>query len=147
VDVRKVARDELARFPELADWNFAFSRAKTQLGLCRFQRKTIYISAALLPHMPDKQVLDTIRHEIAHALAYVHDGHTGHGEPWQQWCSITGASPNRTARLESRPEYRYAAVLDGRVLKRYHRKPRHNLAACIVNGDRSTLGRIKLVKL
>jgi predicted SprT family Zn-dependent metalloprotease len=82
-------------------YTFAFERGCRRLGLCRFPTATtpgqILLNAAYVEASDRESVEDTIRHEIAHALAYRNCGHTGHGKPWQEACTITGARPERLA--------------------------------------------------
>lgn len=82
----------------LHDWDFAFNgRCKRILGRCFFFKQKIELSSAYVLLNTDEEVLDTIRHEIAHALAFLHDKEHGHGRKWREWCIKTGANPSRTA--------------------------------------------------
>jgi predicted SprT family Zn-dependent metalloprotease len=68
-------------------------------------------------------VLDTILHEIAHALA----GHkAGHGPAWKAKCAQIGAKPKRCFGREIKmPDGRWRAVCGGcRKLFSQHRKPK-----------------------
>ena len=63
-------------------WTFQWDSAKRRAGACKYSRKTITISrhyvALNLSERPD-DVIDTILHEIAHALA---GWSAGHGPKW-----------------------------------------------------------------
>lgn len=61
-------------------WKFAFDRAKTRYGCCKYSKKTITLSKVLVPHMEEKDVIDTILHEIAHAIV---GAEHGHDEVWR----------------------------------------------------------------
>jgi predicted SprT family Zn-dependent metalloprotease len=52
----------------------------------------------------DEEVLDTIKHEVAHAIA----GYSAkHGPIWQRIAIALGASPKPTTRLSYTHEYKY----------------------------------------
>lgn len=76
-------------------WRFKFDHAKRRAGCCRYRRKMITLSrhyvAMNLATRPD-DVLDTILHEIAHALA---GPRAGHGPEWKAICVQIGARPER----------------------------------------------------
>jgi hypothetical protein len=55
----------------------------------------ISLSRAFVEGNERAVVEDTIRHEVAHALAWEHDRETGHGAAWAKWCEVTGAEPRR----------------------------------------------------
>jgi predicted SprT family Zn-dependent metalloprotease len=74
----------------LTGWRFEFNRSKHALGTCHYQRKTIYLSRPLTEVNSYDETVDTILHEIAHALA----GFTaGHGPQWKTVAARIGASP------------------------------------------------------
>ena len=59
-------------------WRFKFDRARLRAGQCRYRSKTITLSkhyVALNVTTRPEEVLDTILHEIAHALAGGRHGH------------------------------------------------------------------------
>src|SRR6516162_3752943 len=80
----------------LADWDFAFNRRKRRLGQCVFPTKDrpgrIELSVHWVELAPPEDLEDTIRHEIAHALA---GPLAMHGPVWIAMCKVTGARPNR----------------------------------------------------
>lgn len=71
----------------LEEWKFVWSRAVRQFGLCDRRKQTIRLSRTLTELSPKSEVLDTIRHEIAHALAGPRDGHN---QRWKQECAKVG---------------------------------------------------------
>src|SRR5262245_25959867 len=95
---RLAATRERARFLMdlygLKDWTFGFDRRKKRLGVCHFptwgRPGRIQLSAHFVLLNPPEVVEDTIRHEIAHALA---GPEAGHGPVWKLWCLTLGAKP------------------------------------------------------
>jgi predicted SprT family Zn-dependent metalloprotease len=73
-------------------WRGAFDSAKRRCGLCCYHSRTIYLSRPYVTLNDEALVLDTIRHEIAHALA---GGFAGHGRVWQLQAIACGAKPQR----------------------------------------------------
>lgn len=63
----------------LQDWKIAWTRAKKTHGLCCYSIKTLKFSAVAFAHIPEEEVVQTILHEIAHALA---GSVAGHGPAW-----------------------------------------------------------------
>ena len=82
-------------------WKFEHHNAKRQYGLCHYGKRTIFLSKHLLPLMTEQAVIDTMLHEIAHAL--VGGGH-GHGPVWRNKCLEIGAKPNRTSCMTKKLE-------------------------------------------
>ena len=76
-------------------WTFGWDYCKTSFGMTRYTKLQITLSKYLTSVSTIEEVKDTILHEIAHALSYEDNGHTGHGRNWKKWCLIVGASPNR----------------------------------------------------
>jgi SprT-like family len=65
----------LLREHGLDDWTIVADRAKTRAGVCRFAKRQIGISAPITTLHDESEVLDTILHEIAHALVGPQHGH------------------------------------------------------------------------
>lgn len=120
----------------LADgWRFRWNNGKRQLGVCRIRRKlvgglegyreikTIGLSRHLVALNPDDEVRDTILHEIAHAIAGVHNGHN---HIWKDVCRRIGARPHRLAGEQVKiAEAPYVIVCGScsRQIARRHRRP------------------------
>jgi predicted SprT family Zn-dependent metalloprotease len=86
---------ELMKHHGLLDrgWRFKLGNSKRRLGMCSHDEKTIEFSKWYLDN-PDEDIVDTILHEIAHAL--VGRGH-GHDDVWVDKCYEIGAKPERLA--------------------------------------------------
>lgn len=80
-----------AEWPELQRWNLTVcTRSKQRLGVCRFNKREIALAAWLLSTGDVDEVIDTLRHEAAHALA---GASARHGAQWRAWARRLGARP------------------------------------------------------
>ncbi len=84
-----VAAQELTAH-NLVGWTFTFGDSKRRLGACKYRVKRIEIAEYYAANSPEDHVLDTLRHEIAHALA---GPKAGHGPAWQAVAVRLGAKP------------------------------------------------------
>ena len=115
--MRLEAADEVARAllreHGLSNWTTRFDRALRRGGACFYRKRVISLSRVFVEQNAEAVVEDTIRHEVAHALAWEHDGETGHGTAWRKWCEVTGAEPR--ARYDEdevvMPEPRYRCTV------------------------------------
>jgi len=62
-------------------WTFVIDNAHRRLGQCRYLPREIGISRCVLQHADDHALMNTLTHEIAHAI--VGRGH-GHDSVWQR---------------------------------------------------------------
>ena len=76
----------------LEDWRFGFDLAKTRGGVCKYGSKTITLSVTFCLKSSKKEILNTILHEIAHALAGYK---AGHGPVWRKIAKSIGCSGDR----------------------------------------------------
>lgn len=106
-------------------WRFAWDGARRRAGLCHYATKTIrlsrhYVDLNVTERLDD--VIDTILHEIAHALTG--PGHQ-HDNVWKEVCVQVGAKPIRCydASVVVMPKGRYLATCGGcgREFRRYRR--------------------------
>lgn len=128
----KLERAELLAF-QLIDthlpntcWQFAWHDRIRALGTCNYRKQEIALSKRWTLATPWEEVEDTIRHEIAHALA---GGKAGHGKLWQEKAVLVGAKPQTLydgpvrTRDVAPAKYEMIDTTTGRVIKSYYRKP------------------------
>lgn len=75
----------------LTGWTFEFDRAVQRFGVCKYSTKTISLSEKLTRANSIEQCIDTVLHEIAHALT----PGAKHGPAWKAACVRIGAKPVR----------------------------------------------------
>jgi predicted SprT family Zn-dependent metalloprotease len=85
----EIARREL-RDHGLRGWTFGLARTKRRLGVCKYKAKRIEIAEYYARNSPEASVLDTLRHEIAHAIA---GPAARHGPRWKAVAVRLGATP------------------------------------------------------
>ena len=90
--VEQLAREKMD-FHGLTDWTFDFDRAKGRCGQCSYSPKLITLSYHFVRLNDQPIILDTILHEIAHAL--VGPQIDAHGWIWRQKCILIGGDGNR----------------------------------------------------
>jgi predicted SprT family Zn-dependent metalloprotease len=74
----------------LRGWTFGLSNSKRRLGVCKYKAKRIEIAEYYARHSPEATVLDTLLHEIAHAIA---GPAAKHGPKWKAVAVRLGATP------------------------------------------------------
>lgn len=81
-------------------WSFAWNRRASALGVCKYKTRTVELSRPFFDANDDDTALDTLAHEVAHALA---GPAAGHGSEWRRWAVKLGATPQATTRAAVRP--------------------------------------------
>jgi predicted SprT family Zn-dependent metalloprotease len=123
----------------LPGWSFGFNRSKLHMGQCQYGPRLIMLSVHFVELNGDEAVLDTLLHEIAHAL--VGPGH-GHDAAWQSKCREVGAKPERLSYEVNMPVGPWQAVCPccGRLHDR-HRRPKHMVgwSCCYCGRERGRL--------
>ena len=113
-------------------WSFEFDNAKRRFGVCKYRSQVIGLSKPLTLANDETRVVDTILHEIAHALVGI--GH-GHDSVWKAKCREIGAKPERcfTSADTILIAGKYKAVCGecGKVHSRHKRFPQGRRVACL----------------
>ena len=148
-DIPHVAKHMLAKhgLTQLG-WGFEWDRAKRRAGKCSYRTKTIslslhYVELNVVDRLGD--VIDTILHEIAHALA---GPGTNHGPKWVEACHLIGAAPVRCydSSVVTMPKGKYVATCGGcsRKFYRHTKPPFTKLIYCVACGP--ALGTLRYIQ-
>ena len=88
-ELEAIASQEMTKHG-LHGWTFGLANAKCRLGVCKYRTKRIEIAEYYAQNSPPETVLDTLRHEIAHAIA---GPAAKHGPVWKAVAIRLGATP------------------------------------------------------
>lgn len=91
VRILTIARD-LMNLYGLQDWAVLPDQAKGRRGRCCYETRIIFLSMQTLPFIAEHRVIETILHEMAHALD---KSHCGHGLAWAMILASMGETPRR----------------------------------------------------
>lgn len=134
--------------PELTSYSLHFNHSRRQLGVCDYRRRQIRLSLPILNDNALAVQMDTLLHEVAHALAFHLHHERGHGRPWKHWANLLGAVPNARCDAPLKIAYKYQLVLfkAGKLtpLERgYHKKV--SLKNRHLKGQKDTLNCLYLI--
>lgn len=105
-------------------WTYVINNARRKYGYCVYEKKLIGISYRLAQINSTEQTLNTILHEIAHALTpFQH-----HNAKWRAKCVELGIKPERTGGYVTPPK-KYIAKCPKCL--RIHTKNRRRNVACL----------------
>ena len=104
-DEQRLAKVELGAVQLLAlhglkGWSFQYCDASSRAGMCSHHTKVIGLSRLYGIHATEKEVRDTILHEIAHALA---GPNHNHDRVWKDVARSIGCTGNRCHKVEFAP--------------------------------------------
>lgn len=125
------AKQELRKWG-LFEWRFKWIKSKRIFGSCSHTFKTIELSTHLTSLNKEKEVKDTILHEIAHALSPYN---AGHNYIWKQNCIKVGVKAERcydTNKIVT-PEPNYNGLCRCNLKHRRYRRPRVNFICANCN--------------
>tara|TARA_Y100000034_G_scaffold125913_1_gene176355 strand:- start:1381 stop:1857 length:477 start_codon:yes stop_codon:yes gene_type:complete len=134
-------------------WRFEWSRGKKTLGQASAKRNqttgTLYNKRIKLSYYhaalnDEDTVRGTILHEIAHALAGIHNKHN---HVWRAWCRRVGAEPKQYDTTSNVPAPKYLTVcpVHGTLSKNYRRRTTLHRVFCRKCGE-SSLGLLRQVR-
>ncbi len=87
----------------LSDWSACLDDAMSRAGVCKYRNKQISLSRLFLRAASEQEILDTILHEIAHALAGLEHHHDA---VWRKIAREIGGTGERCHDIEfSRPRW------------------------------------------
>jgi predicted SprT family Zn-dependent metalloprotease len=109
-------------------WGFAFHNRRRAFGTCNYRRQVIALSLPVSRINSDADIIDTIKHEIAHALTPGAD----HGPVWKLQAIMIGARPQTCAGQHvNQPVGRWQASCACKtVIYRYRAPKPHARYAC-----------------
>lgn len=119
------AEEVIAAYLPCKDWTFRFDNARRRGGQAQLSNRRITMSRLLVPLWSDDQCLQTLLHEIAHALAFergVYErGARSHGTEWLEMARDIGyrggrthSNPTLASRRSQGLQARRVEDLDGR---------------------------------
>src|SRR6187399_2476639 len=125
----QILRDEMNKHG-LQDWTVRLNQnAESRfLGLCSYKDKTIILSAHHIDIHPDPDVINTIRHEVAHALT----PGCGHNDIWaakarEIGCDNTLPCSNLSLSPEVIDAIRSGATVEVTFEEQVIRTPKYNI--------------------
>jgi predicted SprT family Zn-dependent metalloprotease len=146
MNIRETRQAVIDLFVEhnLVGWSFVLGRGKNLLGTCCHRKREIKISRYQIQLGTDAEILDTIRHEVAHALIPVKHGHDW---VWRQKARELGAIPKACQAQSWNVPHKWEIWCGncGEVIaKRYNRPNRGKLAlsGCRKCGHLVSLGKL-----
>ena len=100
-DIEDLARYALEDHGLAPEWQFRWDRARQRAGACHHGKRLITLSRPIFA-IPENRydALDTILHEIAHAIA---GPSANHGPEWQAAARSLGATPETCHTLTTPP--------------------------------------------
>lgn len=84
----------IKEYPQLHGWRCKINNERESWGVCNYSRKTIYLSKFLIDLGTHAEIVQTIYHELAHALT---EKYTSHGPEWLAQARELGYTGNATA--------------------------------------------------
>lgn len=111
----------------LSEWRFGKNRRKTSLALTNYTKKTVTISQYFLESCTQKQMKNTVLHEIAHILA----GHaSAHGPRWKKIAREIGCDAEVCGQMNQPPGKYTLYCPQGCFKRQYYRRPQLTGKVC-----------------
>jgi len=137
------------------EYKLIWGDRKCALGVCKFGKKEIHISKHFFGS-PIEIMKDTLRHEIAHALAWKYDKNMSHDTVWKKWAVKLGANPKSCTKAgvpdTSKASYALRHKDTKEVYQYFYKKPAQRRFATVkythIRGKKAhTFGKLEIVKL
>ena len=77
------------------------AKHKFVYGVCSYVEKVIVLNIDHVIHSSIADIVDTLLHECAHAVAYHGYGDNGHGKKWRMVSNMFGSHPRATSKIAS----------------------------------------------
>lgn len=130
-----IAKNEFERlknlFPKLKDWHLSINKTKSSFGRCNYTKKEIQVSIYHLSS-PKDEIIDTIRHEVAHALAGYK---VKHGAAWKKIAKQIGARPQSSSSADLDVPYKYEYKCSCGRTHKHHRISKRATYRCNKTGE------------
>ena len=110
-----------------AGWQFAFDLAPARGGSCRYREKQITLSVTYCLKASKEKIVDTILHEIAHAI--VGPNH-GHDAAWKAAAQRIGCTAERCHHVQHTPPRWYGQCGCGQKWERQRLTQRTRISRC-----------------
>lgn len=124
-DLAKRLIDKYLASRDGGTWSFEWQLKRKQFGTCCYGPHTIQLSLVMMKGETMDAIEQTLRHEVAHALA---DPAAGHGARWKRVARSIGVRDPKsrrswTADESDRPEPKWVLVYRDEIISRYYRRP------------------------
>lgn len=132
---QKMATD-LMRYHGLHSWTMKFDNPLRRLGMCNHTKRVISLGIHATTVNTEAQVLNTILHEIAHALV---GGSHNHDMVWRLTCIEIGGDGERCSTIAVKAPAKYKISCQNCLaVFGFYRRPRvlNNLAGAWCNGPK-----------
>lgn len=116
-----------------AGWKFAFDLAPSRAGICRYKEKQITMSVTYCQKASKAEIVNTILHEVAHAI--VGPNH-GHDAVWKKAAQQIGCTAERCHRVQHTPPRWLGECGCGKRWKRQRLSQRARNGLCPTCGNK-----------
>jgi len=110
-----------------ADWQFVFDLATARGGSCKYREKQITLSVTYCLKASREEIVDTILHEIAHAIVGPHHGHDA---TWKAAAQRIGCTAERCHHVQHTPPRWYGQCGCGQQWERQRLSQRARTLRC-----------------
>ncbi len=122
-------------------WKFAFDLAPARGGICRYNEKLIALSVTYCLKASKEEIVNTILHEIAHAIA---GPNHGHDEAWKAIARRIGCTAKRCHHVDHTPPRWRGECPCGKEWKRQRLSQRTRRGCCPKCKGRITWKRVEV---